>query len=71
MKYQIVTNGINYRVQWLGKTHILRRLKWYWLYYDSYAGRWIAEFDTETTAREAIAKKQKVDIAQKQGYLPL
>ncbi len=70
-RYRVVSNGINYRVQWLGKTFLLRRSKWYWLRTYTYAGDYLAEFDTKTEALNAIDVCKKQDEAKKQGYIPV
>lgn len=71
-KYRIVYNGLNYRIQWLGKTFFLRRLKWYWLRYTDYAGdNWIAEFDSREAAHKAIIDHKIRVYAKKQGYKPI
>ena len=70
-KYRIVTNGLNYRVQWLGKTFFLRRRKWYWVRQCSYDSVWIAEFDNQTAALDAIIEMRKHEKAKMQGYTPV
>ena len=70
VKYRIVTNGINYRVQWFGKTFFLRRPKWYWLREYTYAGDYICEYLTEQGAKQAIIQAEKQDKAKKMGYVP-
>lgn len=70
-EYRVVSNGLNYRVQWLGKTRILRRLKWYWLWDYSHAGSYIAEFSYEREAHFAIRVRVQDDKAKKQGYIPV
>lgn len=71
IKYRIVSNGLNYRVQWLGKTFFLRRLKWYWLKRETYARSYIATFPSSTKAQEAISQCKEVGKADKQGYIPV
>jgi len=71
MRYRIVSNGLNYRVQWLGRTWVRRRLKWYWLHEDTYAGAYVMEFSSEVEARDAIQECIKVNKAKKQGYIPI
>ena len=70
-EYRIVTNGLNYRVQWLGKTLILRRPKWYWLYQNTCLGSFIPEFPSILEAQDAIAKSKSQDEAKKRGYVPI
>ncbi len=70
-EYRVVSNTINFRVQWLSKTLILRRLKWYWVKEYTYAGDFINEFDSVTEAYNAIVRLEKMDIAKKQGYKPV
>ena len=69
--FRVVSNGVKYRVQGLGKTFFLRRLKWYWLREYSYAGDWIVEFDTTAEATRAIEEKRKQDRAKKQGWVAI
>ena len=69
-KYRIVTNGIDFRVQWLGKTLFLRRPKWYWLYENSYAGCYIPSFISKHKAQTRINDAAEFDLAQKYGYTP-
>jgi hypothetical protein len=70
-KYHIVSNGLNYRVQWLGKTLILRRPKWYWLKQCTYAGSYIVDFSSKGEAHSAIIQNKVNDFAEKQGYKPI
>jgi len=73
-KYRIVTNGLNYRVQWLGKTFFLRRQKWYWLHCSLWGGSWfdeIAEFDSKPDAMHGITKARKQEKAEVQGYISI
>lgn len=70
-KYRVVYNGLNYRVQWLGKTWFLRRLKWYWLREYTWVGDYIVEFSSESEARAAIQASTKQNKAKKQGYVPI
>ncbi len=70
-KYRVVSNGLNYRIQRLGKTLILRRLKWYWLWSHNYAGGYIAEFTNEKEAQSAMETHIKEIKAKKQGYIPV
>jgi hypothetical protein len=70
-EYRIVSNGINYRVQWLGKTWFLRRAKWYWLRQERYTETCIAEFLSKVKAQKAIIACIKREKAKKQGYIPV
>ena len=70
-KYRIVTNGINYRVQWFGKTFFLRRPKWYYLRSYTYAGDYIPEFTTIIEAQQAIKCAKEQAIAKERGYIPI
>jgi len=70
-EYRIVTNGLTYRIQWLGKTFLLRRPKWYYLRKYTYAGDYIEDYTTEMNARANLALAEKHDKAQKQGFLPI
>lgn len=70
-QYRVVTNGINYRVQRLGKTFFLRRPKWYYLREYTYAGDYISVFATKQEAQKAIVVVKKEDAAKKQGYVPI
>ncbi len=68
-KYRIMYNGLNYRVQWLGKTFILRWPKWYWLRrFSPSAGDFIADFPSQEKARDAIIQSKIKDYARKRGY---
>ena len=68
LAHRVVSDGIKYRVQWLGKTLFLRRLKWYWL--RQYSGDLISEFDTRPEAERAIVESIKQQKAKKQGFVP-
>lgn len=70
-KYRIVYNGLNYRIQWLGKTFIFRRPKWYWFKKYTYAGDYIAQFSSREKAHRAIIQNIIEDCAKKQGYVPI
>lgn len=69
-KYRIVSNGLNFRIQWLKKTWILRRLKWYWLKVYCGEGVFISEFSSKEKAQDAIKICVKKNKAKKQGYIP-
>lgn len=69
-KYRVVTNGIDFRIQWLGKTCLLRRPKWYWLM-QCYNGNFIPSFISEEFARVRIKETVRYDRAASQGYLPV
>ena len=71
IEYRIVSNGIDYRIQWLGKSLILRRPKWKWLRCYCYAGDWIAEFNTREEAEAALKVEIKKDEAREHGYQPI
>ncbi len=71
VNYRILTNGINYRVQWLGKTRLLQRPKWRWLYKHFWDSSYIAEFNTVLEAELAVAEDRKQAEAYKQGYVPI
>lgn len=70
-QYRILSNGIDYRVQLLGKTFFLKRSKWYWFKEYSYAGGYICEFSTNKEAQIAIDKDKKQFAAKEQGYIPV
>ncbi len=70
-KYRIVTDGLTYRIQWLGKTLFLRKPKWYFFQCDSYAGSFIWDYATKQEAETAMVLAEKRDIAGKQGFLPI
>ena len=70
-EYRIVTNGIDYRIQWLGKTLFWRRPKWYWVRLETYAGSLIPSYFTKQEAQTALDKTVQQDIATKQGYVPV
>ncbi|HDY67361.1 MAG TPA: hypothetical protein ENH85_06205 [Candidatus Scalindua sp.] len=70
-EYRIVSNRINYKVQWLGKTWLFRRPKWYWLYKKHYSENYIAEFYTLSEANSAIEACIKKDKTEKQGYISI
>ncbi|KKK97886.1 hypothetical protein LCGC14_2648300 [marine sediment metagenome] len=70
-EYRVVSNGLDYRVQWSGKTWVLRRLKWYWLRHWTYTGDYIAGFSNEQEAKAAIQIHIKNTKAEKQGYIPI
>ena len=70
-KHRVVFNGINYRVQWLGKTLILRRPKWYWMYQQGLYDTSIAEFITKDEATSAMHKFELAIDAEKRGYQPI
>jgi len=65
---RILSDGTNYRVQWLGKTLILRRPKWRWLREYTWAGDYIGEFPTKLAAQRAIETFKKQMRAKIQGY---
>ncbi len=68
-KYRIVTNGLNHRIQWLGRTFILRRPKWCWLRQPGH--EYILEFSSIESARTAVENSKKEDRARKMGYVPV
>lgn len=70
-KYRVVSNGLNYRAQWLGKTWILRRSKWYWLLEYGCPAMVIATFSSEAQAQTAIESHIEEIKAKKQGYIPV
>ncbi len=70
-QFRIVGNGINYRVQWFGKTWFLRRPKWYWLKEYTWAGDYICDFSTSQEAQNAIDEANKQFAAKEQGYVPI
>ena len=71
-EYRVVSNGLNYRVQKLGKTRIFRRLKWYWLRRWHYEGGYvIVDFSDKQEARAAIQTCIQNSKAKKQGYIPI
>ncbi len=70
-QFRIVSNGIDYRVQWLGKTFFLKRSKWYWLRDYTWAGDYIGEFSTTAQAQTAINTFKKQLAAKEQGYIPI
>lgn len=71
IEFRIVSNGINYRVQWLGKTLFLGRPKWKWLFYYNYDSFWIAEFSSVEEAQKNIDMHLENDTSKKRGYVPI
>ena len=70
-QHRIVSNGIEYRVQWLGKTFFFQKPKWYWVIREDPYGEDIAEFSSSEKAQDAIDKIERRDAADKQGYVPI
>lgn len=68
MKFRIITNGLNFRVQWLGRTWLLRRLKWYWLLRNHLFDSYIPDFDSEEEAKKALIKAREQFDAKDRGY---
>ena len=72
VEYRVVCNGINYRAQFLGRSCLLRRPKWRWLYRSHPdLGCFIAEFACCEDAENAIVQGKKSDEAKKFGYQPI
>ena len=69
-KYRIVTNGLNYRIQWLSIT-IFRKPKWIWIYRIHPEGSHIAEFDTKEEAENGLRRTKECAEAKERGYQPI
>ncbi|HDY87836.1 MAG TPA: hypothetical protein ENH82_06930 [bacterium] len=67
-KYRIVSNGIDFRIQRLGKTFFFRRPKWKWIKVNTYAGDYIPEYLIIAEAQNALNEAERVDLAIKRGY---
>jgi len=70
-KYRIVTNGLNYRIQWLSKSLILRKPTWKWIYRIHPAGSYIAEFGTKEEAENGLRRTKECAEAKERGYQPI
>ena len=70
-EYRIVTNGIDFHLQWLGKTFLLKHPKWYDLKRETYAGNYTRSFSTRPEAQAELDEIVRWDIAIKRGYIPV
>lgn len=68
MELRIVTNGLNYRIQRLGRTFLLRRPKWYWVRRYHVFDDYIPDFNSEEDAKKAMKTAKAQFNAQERGY---